>query len=199
MDDKSSKLKNRKVIRLPEYSYSENGVYFVTVCTKNKRKLFGTVVGKEYYAPISVGDGILDVPQQVKAEVIGYDDVYVKLSEFGKIVDDTLHYINENNDNITIDKYVIMPNHIHMIIVVDNPEGTSGMPSPTEEFAKNRPNELIPKLISSLKRFTNKKAGFDLWQRSYNDHVVRNLVDYERIWEYIDTNPIKWKIDKYYI
>ena len=95
-------------------------------------------------------------------------------------------------ENIKVDKYIIMPNHIHMILIVENDykNGTSGAPSPT--------NETVPSFVSMLKRFTNKKAGRSLWQRSYHDHVIRNEKDYERIWNYIDTNLFKWEQDCYF-
>lgn len=72
-------------------------------------------------------------------------------------------------------------------------------PSPTENGDKTRANEIIPKLISSLKRYTNKQAVIDLWQRSYYDHIIRTQNDYDKIWKYIDTNPLKWELDKYYM
>ena len=53
-------------------------------------------------------------------------------------------------------------------------------------------------LISTIKRFTNKKCGTQLWQRSYHDHVIRNDSDYLEIWNYIDGNPTKWTEDRYY-
>ena len=183
-------MNNRKQIRLKDYDYSENGAYFVTICSKNKEALFGKVVG----------DGILDVPL---AERDDNGNVYVKLSNLGNTVQKTIEYIDEHNENIEIEKYVIMPNHIHLIITVnrinDKGFGTSGKPSPTENGDKPRANEIIPKLVSSLKRYTNKQSGIDLWQRSYYDHIIRTQKDYDEIWEYIDTNPIKWEMDKYYM
>ena len=180
---------NRKQIRLKNYDYSENGAYFVTICSKNKEALFGKVVG----------DGIPDVPL---AECDDNGNVYVKLSDVGQTVQQTIKYIDEHNKNIKIEKYVIMPNHIHLIIMVNRINdigfGTSGKPSPTENEDETRANEIIPKLISSLKRYTNKQSGIDLWQRSYHDHIIRTQKDYDEIWEYIDTNPIKWQLDKYY-
>lgn len=200
MDNRKIKSNNRKIIRLTEYNYSENGAYFITICTKDKHNILGTIKGEEYRIPLSVGDGIPDVPKNSRRyEVIGYKSVDVNLSETGNIVKETIEYINQHNENILIDKYVIMPNHIHMIIFVGKPEGTSRMPSPTKNYINNRTNELIPKLVSSLKRFTNKKSGCQLWQRSFYDHIIRNQTDYEHIWNYIDTNPLKWELDEYYI
>ncbi len=181
----NTKSMNRKQVRLQNYDYSENGAYFITICTKDKKQTLGKIVG----------DGILDVPP---SNVVYKDNVCIKLSEFGKIVKQSIEYINEYNDNVGIEKYVIMPNHIHLIIMIHSAQGTSGKPSPTLNNINTRQNEIIPKLVSSLKRFTNKQCNADLWQRSYTDHVIRNEKDYIEHWEYIDNNPLKWKLDKYY-
>jgi len=69
--------------------------------------------------------------------------------------------------------------------------GASGKPRPT--------NALIPKHISSIKRFTNKQAGFDMWQDSYHDHIIRNDEEYRVRWQYIDNNPAKWAEDDYFV
>ena len=179
-------MNTRKQIRLQNYDYSENGAYFITICTKDKKQTLGEIVG----------DGILDVPP---SKVVYKNNVYIKLSEFGKIVKQSIEYINLNNSDIDIEKYVIMPNHIHLIITINSAQGTSGKPSPTLNNINNRQNEIIPKLVSSLKRFTNKQCDTDLWQRSYIDHIIRNEKDYLEHLQYIDNNPLKWKLDKYYI
>ena len=82
-----------------------------------------------------------------------------------------------------------MPNHIHIILIVDN-NGTSKAPSPT--------NNVISHAVSTLKRFVNKEIGYNIFQRSFYDHVIRNEEDYLNVWNYIDTNPAKWQEDKYY-
>jgi len=116
-----------------------------------------------------VGDGLLDVPKN-------------ELSKYGMIVKNTIEFINENNEDIIIDKYVIMPNHIHLIVLVNG--GTSRMPSRTD-----KENETIPKFVSSLKRFVNKEVEKNIFHRSYHDHIIRNEADYQHIWTYIDNNP----------
>ncbi len=165
--------KSRKRNRLEYYSYSQSGAYFITICTKDKKCILGKVV-------VGVGDGALDVPK-------------MNPSPLGKIVDDEIKKSGEIYESVKIDKYIVMPNHVHMILIVenDNESGTSRAPSPT--------NEIVPSFVSMLKRFTNKKTGISLWQRSYHDHVVRDEKDYERIWNYIDTNLFKWEQDRYYI
>ncbi len=165
-------MNSRKNNRLEFYDYSQNGAYFVTICAKDKQKIFWD------NQPYFVGDGAHDVPQ-------------IRLSVYGKIVNDEIIKSNEIYNYIKVEKYVIMPNHIHLIINVQNVDrGTSRAPS--------RTNEIIPSFISMLKRFTNKKCGEKIWQRSFHDHVIRNQADYNRIWEYVDTNAIKWESDCYY-
>ena len=160
-------METRKKNRLKGWDYGRNGAYFITICTEGKKKLLSNIVG----------DGAFDVPKNV-------------LTEYGKIVD---KYINSSNNinGISIDKYVIMPNHIHMIIIVENNEsGTSKAPSPT--------NSLIAHAISTLKRFVNKDIGKNIFQRSFHDHIIRNEQDYQHIWTYIDNNPLKWELDCFY-
>ncbi len=93
-------------------------------------------------------------------------------------------------DGVFVDKYVIMPNHVHLIIRVNRSE--DGAPR------SSRPTRLIPRIIAAMKRFSNQEAGFNMWQTSYHDHIIRSEADYRRIWEYIDTNPSKWREDCYY-
>ena len=161
-------LPNRKPIRLPGYDYSQKNYYFVTICTDKRKSLLGTVVG----------GGVLDAP-------------HVNLSPNGVIVEKILLSMNETYDDVRIDKYVIMPNHIHLIVILSAKDGPSGTPAPT--------NMRLPALISTLKRFTNRESGINLWQRSYYDHIIRSEADYLRIWQYIEENPIEWQTDEYYV
>ena len=83
-----------------------------------------------------------------------------------------------------------MPNHIHLILIVENVNGTSRVPSPT--------NNTISHTISTFKRFVNKEVGHNVFQRSFHDHIIRGEQDYLKIWNYIDTNPQKWQDDCFY-
>ncbi len=165
-------LPKRKPTRLKEFDYSSPGAYFVTICTKGKMKLLSKII---------VGDGVLDVPQNI-------------LTPYGFIAEKYINQMNEFYDYISIDKYVIMPNHIHIILVIteqnDAPYGTSRTPSPT--------NSITAKFISTFKRFCNRECGKNIWQRSFHDHIIRGEKDYLKIWEYIDTNVIKWDQDCFY-
>ena len=155
--------------RLPGFDYSTPGAYFLTVCTINRLPILGTIVG----------GGALDAPR-------------VHLSKTGHIVH---QHIQSGNHipGVTVDKFVIMPNHIHLILLVDETAslGTSRAPSPT--------NAVIPHFISTLKRFCHRDIGVQIFQRSYHDHVIRNENDYLKIWQYIDNNPAHWQEDCFYI
>ena len=97
--------------------------------------------------------------------------------------------------DLQIEKYVVMPNHIHFIVVVTQGlSGASRTPPPTEV----RANQTLPAFVSTLKRMTNRTAGVQLWQRGYYDHIVRDQLDYDTIWQYIDENPAKWPHDQFY-
>ena len=159
-------LPKRKPTRLKEYDYSTPGAYFVTICAKDRKNIF---------SKITVGDGVLDVPKS-------------ELTQYGLIADKYINQINGFYAHITVDKYIIMPNHIHLILSIS--DGTSRTPSPT--------NSLVSKFVSTLKRFCNKKYGENIFQRSFHDHIIRNDKDYEDIWKYIDSNELKWEEDCFY-
>ena len=166
-------LPKRKPTRLKGYDYSQNGAYFITICTHDKKCLLSEII---------VGDGVLDVPQNI-------------LTEFGRIAEKHINQMSGFYDYIFVDKYVIMPNHIHLILSITELEkylenGTSRTPSPT--------NFSVSAFISTFKRFCNKEFGKNIWQRSYHDHIIRGERDYQKIWEYIDTNVVKWEKDCFY-
>ena len=120
------------------------------------------------------------------------DDPKTILTEIGKIVEKYL-ISSENIEGIKIDKYVIMPDHIHVIIFLD-PEkyakGSSRAPTPT--------NEMLPHLVSTFKRFCNKEIEENIFQRGYIEHIIRNREDYETRTKYIYENPIRWFYDELY-
>ena len=87
---------------------------------------------------------------------------------------------------VCVDKYVVMPNHIHAILDVG------------PDNQKNLSNVIGQYKMSVTKLARKKVAGFRVWQRSYHDHVIRNQVGYEKIWAYIENNPLKWEADCFY-
>ncbi len=165
-------LPKRKPTRLKDFDYSTPGRYFITICTEHRRELLCKIVG----------DGVPDVPKNI-------------LSYYGEIADKYITQMKDFYDNIKNDKYVIMPNHIHLILFVSESEnsfngGTSRTPSPT--------NSVVTNFISTFKRFCNKEYNTNIWQRSYYDRIIRNEKEYLAAWEYIDTNAAKWHMDDLY-
>ena len=160
-------LPKRKQNRLKDYDYDSAGAYFITVCTQDRKCLLSHIVG----------GGAFDAPEN-------------QLTSMGKIVE---KYIQSGNhiDRVTVEKYVIMPNHVHLLLIVDMVDGTSRAPSPT--------NAVIPHFMSTFKRFCHRDIGQKIFQRSYHDHVVRDRQDYLKIWEYIDDNPKQWELDCFYV
>ena len=117
------------------------------------------------------------------------------LSFCGNVVDRRIREMNRVYPNVQTVKYVIMPNHVHLLICIERQEtcsaaGTSRMPSPT--------NAIIPSYISAFKRLCNREIGGNIWQRSYHDHIIKGQSDFDMIWQYIDTNPIRWEQDCFY-
>jgi REP element-mobilizing transposase RayT len=176
-------LPQRKQTRLKGYDYSRDGAYFLTLCVKDHAELLGNI---EFVPPI-VGGGVLDAPPSDP------DAPYCKLTTYGDFVAKRISDMGRHYENIEIPHYVIMPNHVHMIILIpgNGENGTSRTPSPT--------NAVIPAFVSTLKRFTNKDVGFSLWQRSFHDHIIRDERDYDRIAEYIENNPQCWRDDCFYV
>ena len=140
----------RKRMRLEGFDYSKNGAYYITICTEHKEKLLCDI------RPIEK-DGL---PQ-------------VTMSPMGKIVEETIKKIPG------IDQYVVMPNHIHLIIFHDGKQS-------------------ISKIIQFFKVNTTRKIGRSIWQRSFYDHIIRDETDYQIKWKYIDDNIAKWADDDYY-
>ncbi|MCL1857768.1 MAG: hypothetical protein FWF92_00865 [Oscillospiraceae bacterium] len=159
-------LPQRKKNRLDNYDYSKNGAYFITICVKNKHELLGVIDVK----------AIINRPQ-------------IQLSEYGAIVDESIKKIPIHYPQIEIDKYVIMPNHIHIILFINNDNNNGRLIiAPTN----------VSIVVKELKRCVSKQLGFSLWQKSFYDHIIRDMQDYQIKWHYIDKNPEKWAEDEYY-
>jgi len=168
-------LPKRKPNRLENYNYSENGAYFITICTQNRKKCLSKII---------VGTGVLDCPK-------------IQLYKKGIVADKYIHQLNQHYKNVSVDKYIIMPDHIHLLLSVNNvnENGQSRTPVPTDNNSKtdNR-NSTVASFVSTFKRFCNKEYDENIWQERYYDHIIRNQNDYNEVWEYIDHNPKKWII-----
>ena len=162
----------RKSNRIEDYDYSQKGAYFVTICTQDRKKIL---------SQIRVGDGF-PVPKPC-----------------GKVVEEIIGRISEKYPDVRVDKYVIMPDHIHLLLRIENkgevfhlPEDGTGNPSPTLGNVVGWFKYQATKQINSVRN----TPGAKVFQRSYYDHVIRNQQDYNEIWEYIENNPRKWAITK---
>jgi REP element-mobilizing transposase RayT len=170
-------MKQRKWIRLKKYDYSDAGWYFVTICSQNMECLFGNVV-----------------------------DNQIKLNKFGKIVQQYWLRISEYFDNVVLDEFVIMPNHIHGIVVIRNSSVGAGFPRPINQFRplfgqiigyfKYQSTKKINILIKGSGNPTPTKEPNKIFQRSYYEHVIRNEMDLFRIRQYIYNNPGNWEMDQ---
>lgn len=187
----SEEKKKNRPGRLANYDYGSVGYYFITFCTKNRACILSDIT-TEPLPSATVGRGDLGC--------VGRDDLgapspllspAVILTPYGTALNDVILTIPAAHSNVTVQKYVIMPNHVHLLLSVDQPG--SGAPG------SSRPTQLVPRVIAYLKRVVNHAAGRNLWQSTYYDHIIRNEADYLRIWNYIDTNPAKWGEDEYYI
>ncbi len=158
-----NKLPKRRPTRLKNFDYNRVGVYFITLCTEDRRRILSRIVG---------------------VDVLG-DPKNVELLPYGIVADKYIKQMNEFYENITVDRYVIMPDHIHLLLIVSN--GWSPRTStPTKQTTT------VSHFISSFKRFCNKKYGGNIWQRGFYDHVIRCREDYEEIVKYIHENPMRW-------
>lgn len=163
----SPDTRHRRSIRLTGYDYSSQGMYFVTICTQNKTMLFGEIVGAALRGRPDNADGMIE-----------------------KWLLET-----ENKfKGIKIDKFIIMPNHVHCIIYIQG--GHTGPPlyEVVEWFKTMSTNEYIRGVKSGLYPPFNKR----IWQRNYYERIIRNEAEYQRIWTYIDENPLRWADDEYY-
>jgi len=155
---------NRRSPRLPEYNYSQNGAYFVTICTHN-RKLF-------------------------------FEDERIK-----KIIETEWLNTSRIRRDVIIDEFVIMPNHLHGIIIIQRCKGVCNTPL-RPQFRS--PSKTIGSIIKGFKAATTSKinkihhtSGLPVWQRNYYDHIIRNELDLSEKRKYICENPLKWNIDEY--
>ncbi len=160
-------LSQRVPTRLRYYDYNNAGAYFVTICTMGKKCILSKIVGT----------GVLDCPQP-------------ELTEYGKIAEKYIKSMGEFYKHISIDGYVIMPNHIHIMLVIKECETIKN---------DSRSNSAYSRFVSTFKRFCNKEYGRNIWQARSNDHIIRNEHDYEKHMKYIYENPLKWTSDEMYI
>lgn len=166
----TSERPERKPLRLKDWDYGSTGYYFVTACTQDRARLFWDVERA----------GLEPAPTNV----------------FGELVAQTWLELPAHTVGIHVDKFVVMPNHFHGIVILENGGvGAGSKPARTS----------LPEAIRQFKTFSARKInqirgtpGIPVWQRGYYDHIIRSEPDYLRVWQYIDENPAKWAEDEYY-
>jgi REP element-mobilizing transposase RayT len=159
----------RRSIRLKNYDYTTGGAYFVTICAHHRESLFG-----------EVKDGVM------------------RLNDHGVIARTAWEDLPNDYDGVRLDAFVVMPNHVHGIVWLQDTVGAGFKPAPTP-----RPNRHgLPEFVRAFKTFSSRRinerrrtTGRPVWQRGYYEHVVRNMESLQRIEEYILSNPSRWALD----
>ena len=171
-------IHHRRSIRLKDYDYSQSGAYFVTICNKNKECLFGDVVDRK-----------------------------MRLNEMGIVVQQCWNVIPEHFPNTVSDEFIVMPNHIHGIIVIVGAQFIApfGKTMSGNQGVMNHAPTTAGEIVRAFKarctyainqvRIT---PGMPLWQRNYYEHIIRNEPELNKIREYIINNPLNWESDENY-
>ena len=225
--DKEKALPQRKHTRLQNFDYSTTGAYFITICTEGRRRTLSKIVGVDGLAAARSRSGSDTTPwchsppsrrlrypgdphtehteergaspQIVGVDVLG-DPHTVQLLPYGEIADKYIKQLDEFYDHIFVDQYVIMPNHIHILLqVVSKDTDAKNGGSPRTSTPTTRQTSAVSHFVSTFKRFCNKECGENIWQRGFYDHVIRDRADYEKRVKYIDENPIRWYYDELFV
>ncbi len=147
----------RKQNRLKNHDYSTPGAYFLTICTHQRQNLFWE-------------NGTVD---RLTAR-------NVPLTPCGAFVEQSIRQIPTHYPSVTVDHYVVMPDHVHLLLQIHAGTDVRPMVAPT-----------IPMIVKQMKGYVSKSFGTGIWQKGFYDHVIRNDADYREIWRYIDENPQK--------
>ena len=171
---------HRRSIRLKGFDYTSAGAYFVTLVAYQRNTLFGEILNGQ-----------------------------IQLSNFGKVADECWRDIPDHFSNVELGTYVVMPNHLHGILVVNNNDVDADASTftrrgtiyraPTEQFQKPVRGS-IPTIVRTYKAAVTRRIGREynrtgIWQRNYYEHVIRNEQEWDRIHRYIESNPSQWNED----
>ena len=163
----------RKGNRLTDYDYSRNGAYFITICTQGRQQILWE--SDTFTEDDNVGASIAR-PQRAPT-----------LSKTGKVVEQCIWEIPAHYPHISVEKYAVMPNHIHLLLLIQREPDGRPMVAPT-----------VSTVMQQFKGIVSKQLSRSIWQKSFHDHVVRTEHGYAQIWQYIDTNPQLWHKDCFY-
>jgi putative transposase len=167
---------HRRSIRLKGYDYTRSGGYFITICTHQKSCLFAAIANKQ-----------------------------LVLNRFGHLASECWQAIPQHFPGVELDEFIVMPNHIHGILIMTNNRQAMALPNPYQgKFGKPIPGS-ISIIIGSFKSAVSKQInilrnskGVLVWQRNYYEHIIRDDESLNRIRNYIINNPLAWKNDKLY-
>ena len=151
-------IHHRRSIRLQGYDYTNTGIYFVTICCHQRQHLFGEI-----------------------------DNGEMKINAIGQIVSTLWQKIPQHFPNVELDGFVLMPDHLHGIIIISESKEKASLANIIQNF----------KSISSRKiNRINKNYGISIWQRNYYDHIIRNERSLQHMRHYIKNNPLTWADDQ---
>ena len=164
----------RKYPRLKGHDYSQTGYYFVTICVTDRHELLGEIINGRS-----------------------------RLNKYGLVVKKEIEGISAIRKECIIEKFVVMPNHIHLLVQIVGDDGNRPIerqPDCVELRADYHPalRRSVSNMVQGLKGAITRQIGFPLWQRSYHDHIIRNEAEYQKIWQYIHHNPENWENDILY-
>ena len=175
----------RKYPRLKKYDYSQQGSYFVTFCVKGRHEVLGNIVlGTDSHTQSSL-----------------------ELTPLGIVVEKTIQYVRVENRGVEVPQYIIMPNHVHMIIILNKAENDEENPIGHGDInSVGHGSPTLQAVVGRIKSYTAKQwsemGGIKyqtFWQRSFYERIIRNEDEYEHVSRYIKENPVRWTKDKYYI
>ena len=189
-------IHHRRSIRLKGYDYSQAGLYFVTICVQNRQCVFGKIVDNEMI-----------------------------LNENGQIAYNEWMKTPDIRSNVQLDAFVVMPNHVHGILLITNvgrgvshtpdvlhtPDNETGVCTPDDnrgvctpilgvcDTPLRSPSGTVGAIVRGYKSAVSKQIGYSVWQRNYWEHIIRDEQSYQNIANYIANNPVKWGKDKFYL
>ncbi len=173
-------FKQRKNHRLKNYDYGKYGYYYVTICTLNRENILSNVIEQN--------GATVSIPTALGIKIIEY-----------------WNNIELLNENVKVDKYILMPNHIHGIIIIENQELCLNEDKKYSfEILEKKDRRSLQGLVKDFKSVTTRyyKKMFDvntsLWQESFYDEIINKQNQYEKVCKYIEDNPLNWLLDDLY-
>ena len=202
---------HRRSIRLPEYDYSKGGAYFITICTRNGDQILANTQKSDVNVGVALAaTHLLDMPPNLEPD----SALQFELTPIGEIVDRNWRTLPERFPVISLDEYVIMPNHLHGIVFInesDKPEFRDGgkrvgaRPTPTAPISPPTPtlgmivgafkSKSVKDVLAHIEENRLDMIG-KIWQRNYFERVIRNERDLDNIRTYIKNNPANWAQDE---